>query len=685
MKSYNIVGNIMRESRRVKRKRGFGVRKFPLFQFCPVLILILVLPCRLTAQWLVNGISICHQYNDQDRISVVADNSGGAYMVWRDGRTGDFTNNGFLYGQHVTSAGVILWPTDGLHLQTGKGALYQDVVKDGDGGLYMCWEDFRLSAPGVYIQRVTSSGPSWQDSGVFVREKSRLPRVCSAGSEGVYLVWVDENTSGLYPDIYAQKYDVGGSAQWQTPGIPVCADNTNTYSPQATRDGSGGIFVVFVKDSASAGGPQSAKSNLFVQRLDANGSMLWDSAGIPLCMAPNKQMDMRIWSDNNGYAYAAWNDFRSGINQIYAQKWDNVGNMLWQQNGKPISIPSTGAFAMALISDGAGGIIIVEKADNLYGSRISSAGDILWRKSLCTNSPPKASYASVASTANGGFVLAWQDYRYDMGDIFAQKVNVDGDLLWNPIGVPLCQYSSQQRYVSVCHDGSGGIIGAWEDQRPGTWMIDVFAAKINASGYPVPVELIHFNGLQDDRSIALTWSTATETNNSGFFVERNLGAGWSTIGFVQGAGNSTSGRAYRYRDNEVSALLEGGERKISYRLRQVDFDGTSAYSQTVEVFWSLVSAEVILHQNYPNPVGNRLVSGAITNIEFALPAERTNEHWRLTLYDALGREAAVLFDGIPASSNVNIQFDAASLRPGVYRYLLAAGQTRTGKSMTVCN
>ena len=116
---------------------------------------------------------------------------------------------------------------------------------------------------------------------------------------------------------------------------------------------------------------------------------------------------------------------------------------------------------------------------------------------------------------------------------------------------------------------------------------------------PVPVELISFTAEVDGNVVTLFWQTATETNNSGFEIERQVGnkqsaaCNWDKVGFVEGKGTTTEIQSYSFTDKP-----EPGTYK--YRLKQIDFDGTFAYSPEVEA--EVKAPNVFsLEQNYPNP------------------------------------------------------------------------------------
>jgi len=175
-------------------------------------------------------------------------------------------------------------------------------------------------------------------------------------------------------------------------------------------------------------------------------------------------------------------------------------------------------------------------------------------------------------------------------------------------------------------------------------------------GYsPIPVELASFRADVQDGSVVLSWTTATETNNKGFDVERNgvsLIGNWEKIGFVSGNGTTTESRSYSYTDRN---LTEG---KYNYRLKQIDFDGSFKYSNVVEVKVN-IPLKYSLEQNYPNPFN------PATKIEYSVAEDGIV---KLTVYNTLGQKVADLVNNEVKAGNYEVNFDASKLSSGVYYY-----------------
>ncbi len=205
----------------------------------------------------------------------------------------------------------------------------------------------------------------------------------------------------------------------------------------------------------------------------------------------------------------------------------------------------------------------------------------------------------------------------------------------------------------------------------------------------LPVELVSFSVTAARLNAELTWTTATETNNHGFEVERKNVSGfmsqvsgesslnlnpespisqWTQIGFVNGNGSSNTAHDYSFTDRSLSAGT------YSFRLKQIDRDGRFGYSKEVEV--TVGSAPLVfgLSQNYPNPFNPS------TTIGFTL---QNSGLTTLKIYDAVGREVATLVnDELEAGVYHQKMFDASRLSSGIYfARLVSGGKTQVRKLM----
>jgi len=188
---------------------------------------------------------------------------------------------------------------------------------------------------------------------------------------------------------------------------------------------------------------------------------------------------------------------------------------------------------------------------------------------------------------------------------------------------------------------------------------------VSGTGYLLlPVELTSFTASVSSNGVLLNWKTATENNNSGFEVQRSVDSKtYTTIDFVKGNGSSARINEYSYLDKNVSG-------NVYYRLNQVDYNGTSKYSQTIEVN-AVQPIAYSLDQNYPNPFNPATV------IKYSVPK---SGFVSLKVYNILGQEAATLQAGFQKAGSYKVKFDASKLSSGVYLYRLeSSGSTLTKK------
>ena len=176
---------------------------------------------------------------------------------------------------------------------------------------------------------------------------------------------------------------------------------------------------------------------------------------------------------------------------------------------------------------------------------------------------------------------------------------------------------------------------------------------------PLPVELVNFSAKAKNRNVTLSWETKTETDNSGFEVERKDKNGdWKKIGFVEGFGSSNSPKYYTYEDKKLSSG------KHNYRLKQLDNDGTTSYSDEVEVTID-VPTEFALSQNYPNPFN----PSTKVDYQLAMDAKVTIE-----LYSITGEKVATLLSQELEAGYYSMMIDSYThgMASGIYIYRMIA-------------
>ena len=183
----------------------------------------------------------------------------------------------------------------------------------------------------------------------------------------------------------------------------------------------------------------------------------------------------------------------------------------------------------------------------------------------------------------------------------------------------------------------------------------------------IPVELVSFVALQNENSVVLNWSTATETNNAGFEIQRAIGNdSFSDIGFVEGNGTSAGYNKYSFNDDIINSGF------YRYRLKQIDFDGNYKYSEVINL--DVIVTDFALAQNFPNPFNpNTTISWQMTSSNLVT----------LKVYDVLGNEIELLVSEYKEAGYHSFNFDASEYGSGVYFYSLRAGSYTEIKKMNL--
>jgi hypothetical protein len=196
------------------------------------------------------------------------------------------------------------------------------------------------------------------------------------------------------------------------------------------------------------------------------------------------------------------------------------------------------------------------------------------------------------------------------------------------------------------------------------------------SANPLPVQMTGLNARHAGRVVELSWSTCSESDNAGWEVERRAVIGrpstvdgpWTRIGWVEGAGTSTSPLGYTFTDpgpNPESPIT-----RLAYRLKQIDRSGSFTYSPEAEIEIALATGGFGLSDAFPNPCN------PTTTLTYQLPEPGT---CRISVCDLLGREVAIVVDGAQAAGEHRATWNAAGLTSGVYVIRLTANGTSVSR------
>jgi hypothetical protein len=630
-------------------------------------------------EWVKDGVPICSSLGDQGFTCMIPDGAGGAFIVWNEIRSG-VSYDYDVYAQRIDRDGNLLWASDGVPISVESGG-QQDpkIIQDGAGGAIIAWRDERSEEYyQVYAQRVDGSGDIlWTTNGVPVCPivtPQYGPLIIPDGQGNYYIAWRDDRHG--YGQIYCQKLAGDGNLLWAEEGVRVCPTLNWQDWHRIISDTAGGVILVWHDERYGFLSPY-----IYAQRLDGSGNLLWGAEGAPIDLFDFRKWTLECVPDGVGGGIVTWYDNGNGPYDIYAQRFNGSGEIQWISRGVAICEAAADQVEPHLVPDDSSGALIAwldgrDGRDDIYAQRVGSDGVVKWQAGgiMIREGPTKTGSGwgvpNIMEDAVGGAIIAWEqgENTPTSWDIFSQRVDAGGNILWADTAVSVCRAAGGQYYPQITSNGENGAIISWRDLREGS-SGKVYAMRVTGNGETVATLLQSFAAHAQGSRMIIEWRLAEIDADARFTVLRSSGGGYEELvdpalqrdglSFTYSDETCRPGIVYRYRvDIETS-----GERRVLFESGEI----------------SLPSLELALAQNYPNPFN------PITTIRFDLPGK---ERVRLAIYDCAGREIVSLLDGEGEAGAHEVSWDGRDARgaaagTGIYFYRLTAGKQTLTKKMVL--
>ncbi|HUN65453.1 MAG TPA: hypothetical protein VMW43_05080 [Bacteroidota bacterium] len=449
---------------------------------------------------------VCMTAGDQQYPQMISDGVGGGIIAWWDYRND--ASHSDIYAQRINAAGIRQWlngsDSNGIPVCTAAyNQFFPVLAGDGKGGVIMAWLDDRSGlGTEIYAQRISFAGiAEWQAGGVPIcsgvsNSACNMETIVSDGAGGAIISWQDERAGGATArHIYAQRIDSSGTVRWAVNGVALTSVSAQ-FSPASAADGSGGALISW-SDYRNG-----SDYDLYMQRIDSSGHAQWADGGIAVCPAVHDQINPSILADGRGGGIVAWEDSRSSYNgtdhTIYAQHIGGSGSRLWIVNGDSSGVPvctnnsgdqlfnsASDPRHRIMVSDGAGGAIIVWQENRIYAQRLDSTGARLWggtgdTNGVVLNNRPYYQYdPDIIATGSGTAIVTW--WNSSDRHIYAQSIDGSGTLLWTTGGAVVGAAPGTQSCPVMIGNGGRGAIITWQDRRNGS-DYDIFTQNINSDG-----------------------------------------------------------------------------------------------------------------------------------------------------------------------------------------------------------
>jgi hypothetical protein len=402
--------------------------------------------------------------------AITGDNSGGAIAVYQIWQMSD--SYGQFYVQKMSLGGDFLWGEKGVLIGSSYnefGHFYSYAVSDGSGGAIVIWVETLPEPEGepepsyfqTHAARIDSEG-----NVKWLRDIPGIDQAIPDGSGGAIIAY-----RAPYDDVAVLKVDSEGNLPWGAEGVSL--DLGDSYLSDIASDNSGGVIIV-----------RYGVGNISAQRVDSKGNILWQTGGVQACVCVAEEA--RVVSDGAGGAIIAYmrdvpcEDSQIGYcdSDIYAQRIDAEGNVLWGLDGVPICAGPSHPNTPKIVTDGACGAIIYfafvgseVSAPGYFAfraRRIDADGHLLWERE------GELWGGNIVSDGSGGVISVW--YGEEGTDARAQRLDAMGRELWRPDGITLTLRDLHRNLVAP--DGCGGVLISWS-------AVEFTGSKVTAVSYYV--------------------------------------------------------------------------------------------------------------------------------------------------------------------------------------------------------
>ena len=367
---------------------------------------------------------------------------------------------------------------------------FRTGTETADGCAIYVWSDTKLGARDLYAQKVDALGNMVWGEPLLVDgkiDRQEDPVITKTSDDNFVIAWIDFSDD-LDGNVYAQKVSSSGTLMWQTGGVPICVFPGIQISLNIEPDDTGGAYIIW-EDSRNPG------KDIYGQHINGAGSIIWSANGIPIANDDGDESYNTMWADGTGGLIIGYVYSLSGAQNLFVKRFLPSGQMAWTQ---PLALSPNDAIQnkikMSPINNDSFVFTWMDSRNidtDIYAQRVSINGTVLWPEPFVVFSDSLAAVPApqenprIVQTSDNSVIIIWEDKRndFDDPDLFAQKINLTGQRLWNLDGLPLSVADFGQRAPRMTSDNNGGCYVVWDDSRNGNSPnIDTYAQHLSSTG-----------------------------------------------------------------------------------------------------------------------------------------------------------------------------------------------------------
>lgn len=454
-------------------------------------VLLIVLSGILASLMSITGCSNRYSCDVLYLTRVTGDGAGGTitlYDIIKSSSQRDF------YAQKINADGLSLWGERGVLIGSGNkksDALFKlQIVSDNAGGAIVALATYSPPERGSYeyqLSRADIARIDTEGSILWQRETVSADLMISDGDGGAIV-------AGIYGDKpVIIKIDSEGGFPWGEDGVFIDSRGYQDSTLQLASDGTGGAIIIWQEEIELQAGTDTqnplVEHMILAQRINSEGNLTWDQGGVTLYTTRENvsAFELRIVSDDSGGVIAVWSQVPLNI---YAQKLDADGNIMWQSNGVSLEINRP----IAAESDGSGGAIIAwrKTISGIFVQRIGTDGNMIWQPCSEGILPAESGWSvrhDMVVDSNGGSIitLMFRDDTLKKQGIILHKLDSLGNTVWqvNDIGVDADDMGVDVRGITgyfITSDGEGGVIVFWGIGETSSSSGKSFVQRIDSQG-----------------------------------------------------------------------------------------------------------------------------------------------------------------------------------------------------------
>lgn len=387
--------------------------------------------------WAVNGITVSSHpqqtwLTDWD---LNCDNANHCILAFNDIRTG----NSNIVAYRISPTGAFVWGDNGIQLSNSSAFnAAPKIVATAAGNAVVAWQADNV----VIMQKISPAGAlQWGPAGITLTSTNRMawPQLMPVGADEVIMKYFDDSgpTNAPTRHVYARRFNASGSPVWGAPTAISTAGGISAWTQifPMVNDGSDGLYIAWHDDRDN-----NMRASVWVQHISSSGAVLFPANGSEASnlSAMNHYYPKLALPSGSSDVFVYWNEMNANQNQwgIFGQKFSSTGTVLWGASGMTfIPVSGTNVYPYDARRSSTDMVLFYEEYTNavqgtIKAMRISTAGAFVWtpaQKTLCSVVSEKV-HPVVGDFANNQWIVSWEDDRNGNKDIYAQNIQLNGDL-----------------------------------------------------------------------------------------------------------------------------------------------------------------------------------------------------------------------------------------------------------------